>query len=121
MLSRITLLVVLMFCAQAQANVEDGRLAYEAEDYATAVNIFEKAARAGDSQGQFYLGDCYFNGRGVPQDFSLALGWFEASANQGFTRAQEYYTLPERLLLVTPKKARCGMDWLPKMVVKRRH
>ena len=49
-----------MFCALARATVEDGRLAYEAEDYAKAVNIFEQAARAGDSQGQFYLGDCYF-------------------------------------------------------------
>ena len=57
MLSRIILLFFLMFCALARATVEDGRLAYEAEDYATAVNIFEQAARAGDSQGQFYLGD----------------------------------------------------------------
>jgi TPR repeat protein len=34
------------------------------------------------------LGDCYANGKGVPQDSAEAIKWYLKAANQGFTRAQ---------------------------------
>ena len=34
------------------------------------------------------MGDCYYYGHGVEQDFEKAAYWFEISAEQGYTRAQ---------------------------------
>ena len=45
-------------------------------------------AAAGDAQAQFILGNYYFSGVGVPQDYGQALLWFTKSANQGFAAAQ---------------------------------
>ena len=45
-------------------------------------------AAAGDAQAQFALGNHYFSGVGVPQDYGQALLWFTKSANQGFPPAQ---------------------------------
>src|SRR4029077_9361151 len=45
-------------------------------------------AAAGDAQAQFALGNQYFSGVGVPQDYGQALLWFTKSANQGFAPAQ---------------------------------
>ena len=45
-------------------------------------------AAAGDAQAQFALGNHYFYGRGVAQDYRQALLWCSKSANQGFAPAQ---------------------------------
>ncbi len=74
-LFRGLLLFSFVVAFSAQANVTDGQRAYEAENYIVAFSIFQKSAINGDPQGQFYLGECYFNGRGVPQDFTLAVKW----------------------------------------------
>jgi TPR repeat protein len=47
-----------------------------------------ESAAAGDAQAQFALGNRYFSGVGVPQDYGQALLWFTKSANQGFAQAQ---------------------------------
>jgi TPR repeat protein len=45
-------------------------------------------ATAGDSQAQFELGERFFQGLGVDQNYAHAAGWFQAAAIQGHTRAQ---------------------------------
>ena len=45
-------------------------------------------AEQGDAKAQFTLGDMCEHGRGVPQSFTEALKWYEASARQGFAAAQ---------------------------------
>jgi TPR repeat protein len=37
---------------------------------------------------QFWLGNLYTNGQGVPQDYVLAASWWRKAAEQGFTKAQ---------------------------------
>ena len=81
--------LIFLISFSAQAAVTDGQRAYEAENYLAAFSIFEKAALDGDPLGQFYLGECYFRGRGVPQDFALAVKWYRTSAEQNFIQAQE--------------------------------
>lgn len=52
-----------------------------AEDY-------RAAAEQGDAASQYSLAKCYEEGRGVPQDFAEAFGWFEKAANQGYADAE---------------------------------
>src|SRR6266481_2586169 len=48
----------------------------------------QKQADAGDAQAQFALGNLYFRGLGVAQDYTQALIWYRRSAEQGFAPAQ---------------------------------
>ena len=54
-----------------------------------AVRLYREAAENGNSDGQLHLGNCYYNGNGVPKDFAEARRWWEASAEQGNETAQE--------------------------------
>ena len=49
---------------------------------------YEKAAKEGDANAQNNLGDCYYFGRGVQQDYAKAVYWYEKSAEQGKAYAQ---------------------------------
>ena len=55
----------------------------------TELEMTQKAARQGDVDAQFNLGNMYYNGEGVKQDITLAVQWFEKAAEQGHTQAQE--------------------------------
>ena len=48
------------------------------------------AAEEGDAQAQCYLGVCFQNGQGVPQDYHEAVKWFRKSAEQNDPVAQCY-------------------------------
>jgi len=54
-----------------------------------AAKLLATAAEQGDSFAQFYLGDFYYNGCGVPQDFDKALALWTESAKNGNVEAQE--------------------------------
>jgi hypothetical protein len=45
-------------------------------------------AAQGSAEAQYYLGMIYANGRGVPQDYAAARGWYEKAAAQGYAMAQ---------------------------------
>ena len=47
------------------------------------MQYFERAAGAGYSDSQFYLGLMYFNGLGVERDYRKALQQFSLAAQQG--------------------------------------
>ena len=51
--------------------------------------IYEKAAKKGDANAQNNLGDCYYFGRGVQQDYAKAVFWYAKSAEQGNANAQK--------------------------------
>ena len=65
-----------------------GAEAYNAEDYAKAVELFRKAADMGLKEAQNWLGSCYENGEGVPKDLTKAAEWYRKSAEQGHATAQ---------------------------------
>ena len=48
----------------------------------------EADARRGDVMAQYDLGECYYNGDGVAQDFEKAVYWFRLAANRGLAVAQ---------------------------------
>ena len=84
-------LLFLSLSASAQTAEElnaKGEEYYNAGDYTTAVEYFQKSAEQGDASAQFNLGACYYNGEGVPQSYSEAVKWYLKSAEQGYAAAQ---------------------------------
>lgn len=70
-------------------DLESGEDAYIAEDYAKAMEILLPLAESndtsptGDSIAQFYVGEMYYYGHGVPQSYAEAIVWYNLSAVQG--------------------------------------
>lgn len=53
-----------------------------------AVEMFEQAALAGDSDGQYWLGYCYRYGKGVTRNYEKAVKWFTKAVYQNNAEAQ---------------------------------
>lgn len=47
-----------------------------------------KAAEQGNAVAQFGLGFIYANGKGVPQNYTQAVYWYQKAAEQGLASAQ---------------------------------
>ncbi len=58
------------------------------EDLPEALAACEQAARGGDTQAEFELGEFYYDGSRAPRDLAQALSWFEQASLQGHARAQ---------------------------------
>ena len=70
-------------------------LAGQARNEAKAVELFEKAANAGNQRAQVNLGILYLRGQGVPRDLVTARAWLEKAAAGG--EPQAMYTLGRAL------------------------
>ena len=55
---------------------------------AAEVEKLRAAAEKGDPVAQKNLGNCYYSGEGVPQDYDKAVYWYRKSADQGYANAQ---------------------------------
>jgi uncharacterized protein len=83
------LVCVAIFSNPAAADrLRNGTRAFAAHDYATAARIFTDLAPLGDARAQTYLGYMFANGKGVPQNFMVAAGWYRCASQQGFPAAQ---------------------------------
>lgn len=58
------------------------------EKTAGPARTIEQTAEAGDPRAQAILGAMYYDGEGVRQDYSQALGWYRKAAERGFAEAQ---------------------------------
>ena len=58
------------------------------QDYQEAVKWYRKAAEADNTDAQYYLGECYYTGKGIPQSYAEAIKWYRKSAEQGNLDAQ---------------------------------
>ncbi|PQJ26935.1 hypothetical protein BSZ35_18600 [Salinibacter sp. 10B] len=70
--------------------VRDGRSYYNRKDYASALPLLRKAARAGHMDSQYYLGTMYLAGRGVSEDPEKAADWFQLASMRGHAKAQYF-------------------------------
>ena len=78
-----------LFATSAHAGpVEDGFAAYARGDFARAAQLWRPYAENGDARAQNFLGDLYFEGQGVKQDFRQALFWFKLAAGKGDAAAR---------------------------------
>ena len=56
---------------------------YEKEDYQKAYKLLKKAADAGNTDAQYQLGNCYYEGTGVEQNAETAVELYEKAADAG--------------------------------------
>jgi hypothetical protein len=70
------------------APYEEGLLAYNRGNYASARRLLLPLAEAGNADAQIMLGIMYENGLGVPQNDSVAVTWYCKAADQGQANAQ---------------------------------
>src|SRR5205823_2138550 len=53
-----------------------------------AVSETRTRAEEGNAKAEANLGNMYFHGRGVPQDYAEAVRWYRKAADQGYAKAQ---------------------------------
>lgn len=61
---------------------------YNTGDYSKAVPLFRRLAKKGDATAQCNLGNHYYNGEGVPQNYKQAVYWYRKAADQELADAQ---------------------------------
>lgn len=54
----------------------------------TDISSVRKMAEAGNVKAQFHLGNCYYIGKGVAQNYTEAVKWYTKAAQQGHSDAQ---------------------------------
>ena len=72
--------------------VDQGLAAYQAKDYAKAVELWKKAADMGHTGAMNNLANCNLNGWGVPKDKDKAYEWWKKAAALGHKVSQDYLT-----------------------------
>lgn len=78
---------------EADAKVKAGVDAWQAGDYAKAVDLWRPLASAGNADAQFNLAQAYRLGRGVPADAKAGEDWYRKAAMQDHVQAQSNYGL----------------------------
>ena len=74
--------------AAAAGPFEDGSVAYQSGDYATALRVWRAVAAGGYAPAQNNLGMMYALGQDLPRDYARAKIWYGRAADQGFAVAQ---------------------------------
>jgi uncharacterized protein len=83
------LVCLTIFANPATADgLRNGIRAFATHDYVTAARIFTDLAPLGDARAQTYLGYMFAYGKGVPQNYMVAAGWYRCASQQGFPPAQ---------------------------------
>jgi TPR repeat protein len=72
----------------AAQDLNKGLTAYQAGDYATALEEWRPLAEQGNVSAQFNLALMYDNGEGVLKDDTEAARWYRLAADQGYAKAQ---------------------------------
>ena len=85
-----SLLAALSMSMAIAGPFEDGLVAYDRKDYATALKLWRPLAAQGNADAQFNLGSMYGGGRGVTQDYIEAVRWYKLAAAQGHVAAMYY-------------------------------
>ncbi|MBY0430346.1 MAG: sel1 repeat family protein, partial [Rhodospirillales bacterium] len=102
---------LLRLAAPALADLAAGRAAFEAGDYAAAVQALEPAAWEGQAEAQFLLARCHENGWGVPRSEPRAFAWYKRAGDKAHPEAQlrlgELFELGQGV----PISLRQAADW----------
>ncbi|HLW90826.1 MAG TPA: hypothetical protein VKS78_05940 [Roseiarcus sp.] len=74
---------------QLRSGLKEDALRWAARgDYALAFSTWRQLAAEGDAASQYNLGEMYYAGRGVAQDYGEAAKWFQRAAEKGVPAAQ---------------------------------
>lgn len=83
-------LMLLLMAGAAQADFNDGVVAYIAGDYESSYNTMISIAKTDEQHAlsQYYLGVMYLKGQGVQKNFEEAGKWFRKAAENRLPQAQ---------------------------------
>ena len=81
------------FNPEGKALMDTALKAYQAKDYATALQLFKQADQKGHMKAARYLGLMYENGYGVPKDIREAVRWYQRAADLGDVTGTYYLGL----------------------------
>ena len=87
-ISAAVISVVMLATSAFAQDFQKGFEAYNAGDYATAMQEWRPLAEQGHAQAQDMLGAMYTKGEGVLQDYAEAVKWLRLAAEQGYADAQ---------------------------------
>ena len=79
-----------------------------------AVKWYKAAAEQGDADAQFYLGNMYYKGQGVKQDYAQAVKWHKAAAKQGNARGQAFLGVMYLFGEGVPQNYQLAKEWFGK-------
>jgi len=75
--------------AQDSTTDNSAQTATKAQIPAALIARWKKSAEQGNADAQFLLGNAYYTGNGVDQDFNKAVSWWHKAADQGNVSAQK--------------------------------
>jgi TPR repeat protein len=75
---------------------ETAFIAAESGDYRTAAAGWDRLAHSGNAEAQFNLGLIYHSGAAGPIDEAEAVRWYQAAAENGYSKAQEFLAVAYR-------------------------
>jgi TPR repeat protein len=78
------------------ADLSEANRLLAAKEYGKALPLYTQAARSGDAQAQFRLGEMYWYGDGTAQDLDAAIEWMGKAAAAGNPDAKECLAILER-------------------------
>lgn len=72
-----------------ECEIRNGRyVAWDEADLETALGLWSTRALAGDAAAQYYVGEIFERGLGVPPDYEEAASWYRKAAEQGHAGAR---------------------------------
>ena len=84
----LALLALLVFPQYAWGDYVSGKRAFDHGRYSLAAEILNPLAEGGNAFAQYAMGFMFEKGKGLPQDFFMAVRWYRKAAKQGFAEAQ---------------------------------
>ena len=84
----LSFVLPLLLAAPVLAGFDEGKAAYKAGDYETALPELRAAADGGHARAQYMLGSMYNEGKGVAPDRAAAAEWWHKAAAQNHAQAQ---------------------------------
>src|SRR3982750_2697142 len=72
----------------APQSIDAAIVAYQKQQYATALKLFEAAAQKGDREAQHTLAFMYRDGRGTKRNDTKAIAWYRKAAEQGYVPSE---------------------------------
>lgn len=99
---------------EPEAQTALGDAYQDAQLYEEALAWYGLAAVQGNAMAQASLGDMYFQGLGVAQDYAIAAEWLRKAAEQGNVNAQYNLGVMYKKALGVPKDTGKALEWMAK-------